>query len=394
MQRMTGTVQPYAWGSTTAIPALLGEEPTGEPQAELWLGAHPLAPSIVGGRPLGDLIADDPEAVLGEWSVKTFGPRLPYLMKVLAAVQPLSLQAHPSRAQAEAGYAREQAAGIPSDAPDRTYRDDWPKPEVLCALEETEALCGFRDPDETYALFARLGLDAVTALIAPLGDTSLSPEDRLATVFRKLLQLDESERQLIDQVSTRAAEIVGTGSFGEFARTAAELAKFYPGDRGVLAALLMNRLVMHQSDAVFLPPGNLHAYLRGGGVEIMANSDNVMRGGLTPKHIDIDALLSIVDFRPGFAGFVRPVEESPRVWRYPTPAPEFTLWRIDAGAQPVVLPGAGGGRVILITDGTVTIESPTGDLTLGRGESAFITAVETGHLVGDGTAFLGGPGLA
>ena len=146
MQRLTGVIQPYAWGSRTAIPELLGVEPTGEPQAELWFGAHPLAPSSVDGEPLDKVVAHDPVGVVGRGSVEAFGPRLPFLLKVIAAAQPLSLQAHPSRDQAEAGYAREQAVGVPRDAPHRTYRDGWPKPELLCALVETEALCGFREP--------------------------------------------------------------------------------------------------------------------------------------------------------------------------------------------------------------------------------------------------------
>ena len=161
MERLVGVVQPYAWGSPTVIPELLGVEPTGEPQAELWFGAHPLAPSMAAGEPLDKIVDRDPEAVVGTASVDAFGPRLPFLLKIIAADRPLSLQAHPTRQQAEAGYAREEAAGVPRDAPHRTYRDGWPKPEVLVALRETEALCGFRDPTETYALFERLGVARV-----------------------------------------------------------------------------------------------------------------------------------------------------------------------------------------------------------------------------------------
>ena len=150
IERLTGVIQPYAWGSLTAIAEFLGKEPTGKPQAELWCGAHPLAPSTVEGEPLDKVVAHDPVSVVGRASVETFGSRLPFLLKVIAAAQPLSLQAHPSREQAEAGFAREQAAGIPRDAPNRTYRDGWPKPEVLCAMVQTEALCGLREPRATY----------------------------------------------------------------------------------------------------------------------------------------------------------------------------------------------------------------------------------------------------
>src|SRR3712207_457392 len=152
---MTGTRQPYAWGSTTFIPELLGEKPTGEPQAELWLGAHASASAHVEDRSLEDVIAEDPTGVVGSASVQAFGAGLPFLVKVLAAGKPLSLQAHPSRQEAEEGFAREEAAGIPIDAGHRLYKDDWPKPELLCALVDSEALCGFQEPGESHQLFER-----------------------------------------------------------------------------------------------------------------------------------------------------------------------------------------------------------------------------------------------
>src|SRR5918998_3332152 len=189
MERLGGVVQPYAWGSPTVIPELLGIEPSGEPQAELWFGAHPLAPSIAAGEPLDKIVDRDPEGVVGRASVDAFGPRLPFLVKIIAADRPLSLQAHPTRQQAEAGYAREEAAGVPRDAPHRTYRDGWPKPEVLCALRDTEALCGFRHPGETYGLFERLGVARALPLVAPLSDESLPAVERLSIVVRRVLRL-------------------------------------------------------------------------------------------------------------------------------------------------------------------------------------------------------------
>ena len=296
MQRLTGVIQPYAWGSRTAIPELLGVEPTGEPQAELWFGAHPLAPSTVDGEPLDKVVAEDPVGVIGRASVEAFGPRLPFLLKVIAAAQPLSLQAHPSREQAEAGYAREQAAGVPRDAPHRTYRDGWPKPELLCALVETEALCGFREPRETYHMFDKVGVSSALELVAPLANDDVPTAERLRVVFSRLLRLKPDERSVISEVAQAAEAAKGPDDLASFARTAWELNAYYPGDPGVLAALLMNRITLQSGDALFMPPGNLHAYLRGGGVEIMANSDNVMRGGLTPKYVDVDELLAILDF--------------------------------------------------------------------------------------------------
>ena len=393
MERLTGVIQPYAWGSRTAIPELLGTEPTGEPQAELWLGAHPLAPSIVDGEPLDKVVAYDPVGVVGRAAVGAFGPRLPFLLKIIAAEQPLSLQAHPSREQAETGYAREQAAGVPRDAPHRTYRDGWPKPELLCALAETEALCGFGEPHETHQMFQRLGVHDALTLVAPLADADLSAPDRLRAVFSRLLRLGPDERTVISEIVQAAEAMQGADDLARFWRTACELNTYYPGDPGVLAALLMNRITLQPGDALFMPSGNLHAYLSGGGIEIMANSDNVMRGGLTPKYVNVDELLAILDFTPGLRSLITPIEESRGVWRYPTPAPEFALWRLEPHGEPVAVPAAGSGRVLLVTDGELTAMSATAELDLVRGQAALLTAGEEARLTGRGTAFVGGPGV-
>jgi mannose-6-phosphate isomerase len=314
------------------------------------------------------------------------------LLKVLAAAQPLSLQAHPSREQAEAGFAREQAAGIPRDAPNRTYRDGWPKPEVLCAMVETEALCGFREPRETYGLFQSLGVTSALQLVKPLANDDLSAEERLATVFGQLLRLSPDQRSVITEV-VQAAEAVERFDDPTFARTARELGQYYPGDPGVLAALLMNRVTLQPGDALYMPAGNLHAYLSGGGVEIMANSDNVMRGGLTPKYVNVEELLAILDFTPGFRGLITAVEESPGVWRYPAPTPEFALWRIEAQGEPVHVPAGTSGRILLVTDGELSASSATQEIDLKRGEAALLTAGEEAVVTGRGTAFVGGPGV-
>jgi len=393
MERLTGVIQPYAWGSRTAIPELLGTEPTGEPQAELWLGAHPLAPSIVDGEPLDKVVAYDPVGVVGRATVEAFGPRLPFLLKIIAAEQPLSLQAHPSRQQAEAGYAREQAAGVPRDAPHRTYRDGWPKPELLCALAETEALCGFGEPHETYQMFQRLAVDDALMLVAPLADADLPAPDRLRAVFSRLLRLGPDERTVISEIVQAAEAMQGADDLARCWRTACELNTYHPGDPGVLAALLMNRITLQPGDALFMPSGNLHAYLSGGGIEIMANSDNVMRGGLTPKYVNVDELLAILDFTPGLRSLITPIEESRGVWRYPTPAPEFALWRLQPQGEPVAVPATGSGRVLLVTAGDLTAISATAELDLVRGQSALLTAGEEARLTGRGTAFVGGPGV-
>ena len=281
-------------------------------------------------------------------------------MKVLAAAQPLSLQAHPSRARAKAGYDREQALGVPRDAPHRNYRDGWPKPEVLCALEPTEALCGFRDPLETYALFARLGVASALRLVEPLRDGT---SEHLAVVFRRLLHLGRTSfaRTVVDDV-VAAARRTGDGDDSEladFALIAVELERFYPGDPGVLAALMMNRLEFGPYDAIYLPPGDLHAYLRGGGIEIMANSDNVLRGGLTPKHIDVEELLAVLEFSPTCPTPIPVVEEAAGIFAYKAPTDEFALWRVAQRGVVGELPGAGSGRVVLVVDGSTRLQTPT-----------------------------------
>ena len=346
---MEGVVQPYAWGSKTFIPELLGTEPTDEPQAELWLGAHPSAVAKLDGQPIDELIAADPEGVLGAASVKEFGPRLSFLLKVLAAAEPLSLQAHPSRKQAEEGFAREEKAGVPLDAKDRLYKDDWPKPELLCALVESEALCGFRDPDRTYALVAQLDASRETELLAPLADESVPAAERIEQVFSSIMKLEDPESYVSElRAAADALTRVGPGEVALLADTVRLLSDPYPADPGVLAALLMNRVKLQPGEAMFLDAGNLHAYLHGAGIEIMANSDNVMRGGLTSKHVDVEELVSILDFRPIADDRIEPEPVSAGVVRYRTPATEFALWRLAPAGLSVDVPATESGRALVV----------------------------------------------
>jgi mannose-6-phosphate isomerase len=392
LERLTGQVQPYAWGSRTVLPDFLQVEPDGRPQAELWLGAHAVAPSRVLGRPLDDLVAARPHEVLGAGPAARFGPRLPYLMKVLAPAQPLSLQVHPSREQAIAGFAREEALGVPRDAPHRMYRDDWPKPELFCALERTDALCGFRSPTDTYRLFERLGVPSMKPFLEPLTEGTV---EQLRSVFERLLRLADAAPALVRDVVVAAESVApGDPELARLALTARELGALYPQDPGVLAALLMNRVSLAPGEGLFLPAGNAHAYLHGHGVEIMANSDNVVRVGLTPKYVNVDELLSLLDFTPGLQSLITPVEQSPGVWEYPTPAAEFALWRVEVGAgRAVRLPAPEGGRIALVCSGTVTIGGAGGRLDLCRGQSAFVSADEPEvEVSGTGTLFVGAPG--
>ncbi|MFJ9798588.1 mannose-6-phosphate isomerase, class I [Streptomyces sp. NPDC101145] len=385
MDRLSTTVRPYAWGSTTAIPELLGTAPTGEPQAEMWMGAHPGAPSRVtrptpdGPRevPLNEVIAADPDRELGPATVARFGPRLPFLLKVLAAGTPLSLQVHPDREQAAAGHAAEERAGIPLDAPHRNYKDPHHKPELICALTPFEGFCGFRAPAETAGLLAALDVDSLKPYVDLL---HAHPEDAaLREVLTAILTADPDA--IADTVAETAAACARLG--GSHAPYAT-LAHHYPRDRGVLAALLLNHVRLQPGEAMYLGAGVPHSYLRGLGVEIMANSDNVLRCGLTPKHIDVPELLRVVRFEAGDPGILRPEPSPSGEEVYDTPVDEFRLSRYvrPEGAAPADLT-VPTPQILLATAGTPRV----GDLTLTPGHSVFVPAGETVELSGSGTLF-------
>lgn len=382
MRLLTNAVRPYAWGSRTTIAELLGRSvPAPHPEAELWLGAHPGDPSRVVGRDgaeqtLLDVLAADPVGQLGEPTATRWGGRLPFLLKILAADEPLSLQAHPSAEQAAAGYAREEAAGIPRDAANRNYPDPTPKPELVCALTEFHALAGFRDPHTTVRLLHQVQTPALAPYVDLLASQPTSEGLRaLFTTWITLPQpaLDALEPQLLEACVRHVRE---HGEFELECRTILQLGESYPGDAGVLAALLLNRLVLGPGDAVYLPAGNLHAYLQGTAVEILANSDNTLRGGLTPKHVDVVELVRVLDFACGDMPVLRG-DQVGRRWVYRTPAPEFELSRIEwAGVDPghVPLPG-GQPRILICTAGTIELKASGHDgVVLRRGQSVWVPA--------------------
>ncbi|ALC22837.1 mannose-6-phosphate isomerase, class I [Streptomyces pristinaespiralis] len=383
MDRLANTVRPYAWGSTTAIPELLGVAPTGEPQAEMWMGAHPGAPSRVtrGGeaeRALSDVIAAAPERELGDAAVAKFGPRLPFLLKLLAAASPLSLQVHPDLAQARDGYGAEESAGVPIDAPHRNYKDANHKPELICALTPFDGLCGFRAPAAAAELLAGLEVDSLKPYVDLL---HARPEDAaLREVLTAVLTADPQEMAACVAEAAAAAERLG-GAYAPYA----EIARHYPGDPGVIAAMLLNHIRLQPGEALFLGAGVPHAYLDGLGVEIMANSDNVLRCGLTPKHVDVPELLRIVRFEATEPAVLRPEASPSGEEVYEAPIDEFRLSRYvlapDAEPRDVT---ASTPQILLCTAGGVT----AGELRLGPGESAFVPAGEKVEISGTD----GGPG--
>ncbi|MFC4125424.1 mannose-6-phosphate isomerase, class I [Nocardia rhizosphaerae] len=384
MQELVGALRSYAWGSRTALAQLCGRPvPSAHPEAELWFGAHPADPARVkaagSDRSLLDLVTDDPVRELGTVA-DAFGARLPFLLKILAAEEPLSLQAHPSSAQARVGFERENRSGVPVDSPLRNYRDDSHKPELVVALDRFEALAGFRDPLRTVDLLRALdvpGLNVYAELLAAQPDS-----DGLRTLFTTWITLPAAALStLLPAVLEGCVRYLsgkGAREFSAEVRTALELAEVYPGDAGVLAALLLNRLTLEPGQGLFLAAGNLHAYLRGVGVEIMANSDNVLRGGLTPKHVDVPELLRVLDFEPIDLPILEPEAGDDGGARYRTPAPEFALCRFDlpAGGEPIALTDAGPG-IVLCTEGTVELAQGGHTLTVRCGSAAWISAADT-----------------
>ncbi|MFC9837799.1 mannose-6-phosphate isomerase, class I [Rhodococcus sp. NPDC127530] len=395
MHRLEGALRSYAWGSRTAIAQLRGlPVPTAHPEAELWLGAHPGDPARVlteeGPRSLLDLVHSEPERQLGKRSVETFGERLPFLLKLLASEEPLSLQAHPSAEQAWEGFARENEAGIPLESSVRNYKDASHKPELVVALSRFHALAGFRDPQRTVKLLEAIAvpeLQPYAGLIAGQPDS-----DGLRALFTTWITLPQPVLgALMPRVLDGCVAYLSNTKDGEFTaeiRTALELSEVYPGDAGVLAALLLNRVTLEPGQGLYLDAGNLHAYLHGMAVEIMANSDNVLRGGLTPKHVDVPELLRVLDFDTVDIPILEAEERPSRgEFVYSTPAPEFVLARIDLSPDGPTEHrlDSEGPHILLCTSGSVELRCGTDALELSQGNAVWIAAEDPEVVVTAGT---------
>lgn len=391
MERLCGSIRNYAWGSMDAIPRLLGTEADGLPQAEYWLGAYESAPSSAAGQSLLERLENHPDE-LGASTRARFGDRLPFLLKVLSAAKPLSLQAHPDRAAARDGHARSMAVGVEADQ--RTFTDDWPRPELMVALGDVEALYGFRDPLHTRRLFDALGTrTSLDPVLGPL--TERSGTAALAEVFLDCLTVDSKRRAMAREVVSAAVNHVGEDSdLGEFCRTAVELDEHRPDDSTILAALLLNRVHLSRGQALGVPPGTLHTYLSGTGVEISANSNNIVRGGLTDKLIDVDALISIVDFSSCGAHPVEAVGDG-ELDEYPTGFPECRLWALHLKPGNVrMLPATDSPRILLVLGGHAVCSSSSRTEETVRGHALWIPAGEQIQVQGNCDGFLAGPGTS
>lgn len=365
-------------------------DPDGRALAEAWFGAHPSSPAIVeppeGATTLAEYIAADPDTVLGADVVARFGPRLPYLLKLIAADSPLALQVHPGAERAAAGFAAEEAAGIPRDAPDRAYPDPNHKPELLYALTTIEALCGFRAPRRAAELLE--GLDAPLARTLRTMLVERPDAAGVVAAFRMLLEpATRPGSDAVREVATACAQRLWDGSPSARAdRTVVILGEEYPGDPAGVASLLLNPVTLHPGEAMYIPVGTVHAYLSGMAIEVMASSDNELRGGLTTKPTDVPGLLACLD-----EVAAPPLRIAPelfwgasKVFYAPVDDFELSVTTVDDGRSHP-LPGR-GPRVVLCLDGLVALNAPGGTLTLARGQSAFVTAAD-GPLtvVGQGT---------
>jgi len=392
----------YAWGSIHAIADLLGRPASGQPEAELWLGAHPGSPSRIvraeeagGARDLAEWISLDSSTVLGG------ATSFPFLLKVLAAQTALSIQAHPSMSQAKAGFARENDEGIPLDAPHRNYRDASHKPELIFCLSETfDALCGMREATRSSDIirgFVHEGdaFDLPTDELVTLADFVMENADDVADVVAMLLEPHSTRAAaIVAQLVAVAAVVKPTSAIDSDASTVRLLSAEYPDDPGIAVAVLMNRVQLRRGEALYVDHGIMHAYLSGLGIEIMAASDNVLRGGLTSKHIDVPELLRVGIFRPSEPVILDAQKLAPGVDLYAPGVPEFELLHVTVTeSNPVQELEIDGPAIALCITGQVRIDGSNSGAEMHRGSAIFITPDEHAiRVTGDAELFIARPG--
>lgn len=373
IRKISNQAQPYAWGSHSLMSDYLNIEPTGQPMAEIWFGTHP-------GSMARD--AEDPTKTLLELRA---GQPLSFLLKILAAYSPLSIQAHPNLAQAVAGFERENQAGIALTAPHRNYKDASHKPEMIVALSEFEALCGFQTEQYIRELLEDIqSYPAAEDLKAAAAHWAELLDDSLRALFVHLL----NSRTQFGVLSIALAALANFDSRFELCL---RLNEIYPGDPGVFIALMMHHVHLQPGQALYLPAGNIHAYISGLGVEVMAASDNVLRGGLTGKHIDVVELEAVVDFSSEPIVFVSQVEIAAGLVEFKTVAEDFILYRVEPSGQRVLADlQLGHDAVILCTAGEIAVSNSLDErLVLQRGEAAFSSkAARLTTFAGSGTAFV------
>ena len=389
---LKNTVQEYVWGSYTAIPKLFGRKVSSvRPEAELWMGAHPKAPSMVkcDGRwiSLLELIKKNPEDILGKEIAEQFDGRLPYLFKVLAAAKPLSIQAHPGLAQAKEGFERENRLGIPLNASNRNYKDSNHKPECICALTGFWALNGFRKISESLSLMEKV---CSQDLRKELDDLQKQPDSQgLKSFFNAIMTMNhERQKQVTANAIINAQKHLKDNPVFKWM---INLYNEYPEDIGVFSPILLNLIFLKPGQAMFLPAGELHAYLSGMGIELMANSDNVLRGGLTPKHVDLPELLKVLSFEEKEVEILAPQKKRDSESIYSSPAEEFIL-SVISGKEDITYqsPEKRSIEIILCTHGeaVITDTGKESSISLVGGTSVVIPAcVERYEIQGKATFY-------
>ncbi|MFE9175150.1 mannose-6-phosphate isomerase, class I [Streptomyces sp. NPDC007126] len=397
MDLLQPIIKPYAWGSRDALARLQGRDtPSAGPEAELWMGAHPSGPSGLtrDGRTMTllDAVAGDPDGELGRACARRFGGRLPFLLKVLAAEQPLSIQVHPDRDQARSAFAAQQARG--GHGP---YADDWPKPELLCALSRFEVLAGFRDREDAARLLEDLGVDGLRPVIGLL--RAGTGEQALSEALRALLERARDDRApLVSAVVASSRRLARSAHPRAAAYAAVErMSRHHPEDLGLVASLLLDHRVLEPGTALFMPAGGLHAYVHGVGLELLASSDNVLRAGLTAKEVNVPELLRITDPAVRVPMVVpRSVPGPGPTWLYDCPVAEFALYRTELDGSGGPLVPASGPRIAFCAAGSARLSTRAGHaepLRLGPGASCFLPASDEDVLVeGEGTLFVAAAG--
>lgn len=377
MFELRSPVRHYAWGDNHSIATLTGQSADGTPWAELWMGAHDDDPSLAnlssGDTPLNELITSDPEALLGERIVAEHGSRLPFLAKFLAAGTPLSLQVHPNVHQAREGFAAEEAAGVPHDAPHRRYKDPLPKPEILMALTAFTALAGLRSPKDVCRELEDSAPMTSSATLRPILDivVEAAEADSWENVFTKLLhrEVETPSAEFVAAVAELSADADHPASITK------RLHELYPNDPGIIIAFCMNLVHLEPGQGLYIPAGIVHSYVRGLGLEVMAASDNVLRAGLTAKYVDVDELLSLADLRPAPAPVVTP-ETTPSGLLWPAGESYFRVLEFAAeGVDCLTTPGD-DATVAIAIDGSLEVTNAGRTLHLAQGSAAFLPPSE------------------
>ena len=374
MQKLINSVQNYAWGSQTALTDLYGiPNPDNLPMAELWMGAHPKSSSKIEDasgnvRALRDVIEADKTALLGNAVADRFG-ELPFLFKVLCADQPLSIQVHPNKKASELGFAKDNAAGIPLDAAERNYKDPNHKPELVFALTPFLAMNAFREFSEIVSLLQPVA-GAHTAIAHFLENPDAAS---LSQLFASLLNMQGDEKSHALAILKTALD----SQQGEPWQTIRVISEFYPDDSGLFSPLLLNVVKLNPGDAMFLFAETPHAYLQGVALEVMANSDNVLRAGLTPKYIDIPELVANVKFvaKPAADLLTQPVKNGAEL-DFPIPVEDFAFSLHDLSHTETTV-AQESAAILFCVEGEAVLNKGEQRLVLKPGESAFIAANES-----------------